>query len=1053
MNDAAKNLYVTITANGAGYRAAMTAAAADTDRFGASVTAADAKTNAFAKTAKTTEGSLLSMSKAAMGAFGGIAFLTAAGAAIKGAGDFQSQITLLSTAAGELPKNLGMVAAGIRKISDETGVSAHNLAEGMYLIEKAGYRGADGLNLLKMAAEGARAENVDMATMTNALTSIMTSYHLKAKDATVATNELVAASGAAKTTMPEFAGSLATVLPIASAAHISFAQVGGAIATLTQHGTSAQEATQELANTIRSLQNPSLVAQKEMQQLGLSVNDVSTGLGKRGLSGTIDLIYNTILHQMGPSGTVLLNSFKQAASASADLQIMLTKMPPGLASTSREFLNGSLSMKDYQKGFKNLSADGYTMGTQFLALVKSSHGFNDVLKSGSPAAQTFSAALAKIMGGATGLNTALQLGGENMGGFKSRVDEVSAAADKNGKDISTWAQTSKNFNVELSQVEQTAINFAQTLATNLMPAITAGAHGFDEVLSVLTQLPHGFDMMAIEVGIAAYAFPKLQAAVRSATVAFQEQQIQMALGRMEMAEQGTAIGKLGVLFTGFGGVIKSLAGPAGLVLLAQGFQHASDGMGTFELAAGGAAEGLALGGPFGAAIGGATGLVVGLGRELFGAGGAAAINYKLIGQTQALHDAKGAVDALGASLDQVTGKYGANTRAAVFNELNTTSSGQAMLKFLQGQGVTGTQAVSAVMGTDPKATAAAQRAMAQLKGQLANAQHMYDLSHDAEVNQGEGVIPQKDYGAFGGNAMPGEATIKNNLRYYGDLVKALSAAQGALPAFQGSLSSASRGIRDAAQASGDLNKILMVNKQTWAQWPKQLTTVIKSTGTEGTIGALDGLVAAARRAGMKNVAPGQAMQIATILVKSDPSIKGTKAEIDAVAKTLEGLNGSTATVNVNANTGGFFGALNALNNLPPAPTVHKADGGLITGPGTGTSDSIHARVSNGEYIIPADSVNHYGLAMFDSLRAKRYAGGGYVNQFGYSEGRYGSHAPSVGHTTVVVHHAAAMPSALTLQVDGYQFTAYVRGHAGDVAQQVVDSNAQGVVTSGRQDWR
>ena len=33
-----------------------------------------------------------------------------------------------------------------------------------------------------------------------------------------------------------------------------------------------------------------------------------------------------------------------------------------------------------------------------------------------------------------------------------------------------------------------------------------------------------------------------------------------------------------------------------------------------------------------------------------------------------------------------------------------------------------------------------------------------------------------------------------------------------------------------------------------------------------------------------------------------------------------------------------------------------AGGGLISGPGTGTSDSILARVSNGEAIIPAKSV-------------------------------------------------------------------------------------------------
>ena len=59
-------------------------------------------------------------------------------------------------------------------------------------------------------------------------------------------------------------------------------------------------------------------------------------------------------------------------------------------------------------------------------------------------------------------------------------------------------------------------------------------------------------------------------------------------------------------------------------------------------------------------------------------------------------------------------------------------------------------------------------------------------------------------------------------------------------------------------------------------------------------------------------------------------------------------------------------------------TISKAGGGLITGPGTGTSDSIHALVSNREYIVKADAVQHYGVNFFDNLNAKRFATGGYV---------------------------------------------------------------------------
>jgi tape measure domain-containing protein len=59
-----------------------------------------------------------------------------------------------------------------------------------------------------------------------------------------------------------------------------------------------------------------------------------------------------------------------------------------------------------------------------------------------------------------------------------------------------------------------------------------------------------------------------------------------------------------------------------------------------------------------------------------------------------------------------------------------------------------------------------------------------------------------------------------------------------------------------------------------------------------------------------------------------------------------------------------------------------AEGGLIRGPGTGTSDSILARLSNGEFVMRADAVRHYGSALLQQLNSRqlpRFADGGLVS--------------------------------------------------------------------------
>lgn len=49
--------------------------------------------------------------------------------------------------------------------------------------------------------------------------------------------------------------------------------------------------------------------------------------------------------------------------------------------------------------------------------------------------------------------------------------------------------------------------------------------------------------------------------------------------------------------------------------------------------------------------------------------------------------------------------------------------------------------------------------------------------------------------------------------------------------------------------------------------------------------------------------------------------------------------------------------------------VPKAKG-VVHGPGTGISDSITARLSDGEYVVPADVVRAKGVEFFDKLKAK-----------------------------------------------------------------------------------
>lgn len=83
--------------------------------------------------------------------------------------------------------------------------------------------------------------------------------------------------------------------------------------------------------------------------------------------------------------------------------------------------------------------------------------------------------------------------------------------------------------------------------------------------------------------------------------------------------------------------------------------------------------------------------------------------------------------------------------------------------------------------------------------------------------------------------------------------------------------------------------------------------------------------------------------------------------------------GSIEVTAVDQNTGVFQYRIKAAQG---GYIKNFAPGGGVSGPGTATSDSIPALLSNGEYVIKTASVNKYGVDVFDALNAGKFAMGG-----------------------------------------------------------------------------
>ena len=114
-------------------------------------------------------------------------------------------------------------------------------------------------------------------------------------------------------------------------------------------------------------------------------------------------------------------------------------------------------------------------------------------------------------------------------------------------------------------------------------------------------------------------------------------------------------------------------------------------------------------------------------------------------------------------------------------------------------------------------------------------------------------------------------------------------------------------------------------------------------------------------------------------------ISGDNGPFMAAKNAVDNTNIGGKKVEVGAETHSFWDTINGILNrtfhINIGASGGHAVGGLITGPGTGTSDDIPARLSNGEYVIRAAAVRQYGTEMLNAINWQRYASGGQVQRY------------------------------------------------------------------------
>ena len=170
--------------------------------------------------------------------------IVAAGAAATGmAMKFEDSMAKVSTIADTTEVPLDQLEQQIKDLSNQTGISASEIAENVYSAISAGRSTGDAVAFVGESAKLAKAGFTDSAAALDVLTTILNAYGKSAEETANISDILINVQNLGKTTVAELASSMGSVIPTASAFGVSLEQLVSAYVVMTKNGISTAEAT------------------------------------------------------------------------------------------------------------------------------------------------------------------------------------------------------------------------------------------------------------------------------------------------------------------------------------------------------------------------------------------------------------------------------------------------------------------------------------------------------------------------------------------------------------------------------------------------------------------------------------------------------------------------------------------------------------------------------------------------------------------------------------------------------------------------------------------
>lgn len=214
---------------------------------------------------------------------------------------FQSQMEKLKTQTGATQTEVGKMSKGILGMAVSVGTGPMSLAQAMYHIQSAGFRGKEALDALTISAKGAKIGGAELVDTTTAMTAVMVAGFKGTKTLQEAMGQLNATVGAGDMTMQDLNDALGTgILATMKGLGLEVKDTGAALAVLGDNNIRGAQAATRLRMGLMQLVHPSTKATEAIE--GLHMKQLQLAEDMRKPNGLLVMLQDLHKH-LGPLNT------------------------------------------------------------------------------------------------------------------------------------------------------------------------------------------------------------------------------------------------------------------------------------------------------------------------------------------------------------------------------------------------------------------------------------------------------------------------------------------------------------------------------------------------------------------------------------------------------------------------------------------------------------------------------------------------------------------------------------------------------------------------------